>query len=39
MGVGSGIVIDSVAKEEYRECVLKAEFLTAQRSGFRNDSN
>lgn len=28
MGVGSGIVIDSDAKEEYRECLLKAEFLT-----------
>ncbi|MGC1460975.1 MAG: aminodeoxychorismate synthase component I [Terracidiphilus sp.] len=33
MGVGSGIVIDSAAKEEYHECVLKAEFLirSAQR--------
>lgn len=28
MGVGSGIVIDSNAKEEYSECLLKAEFLT-----------
>jgi para-aminobenzoate synthetase/4-amino-4-deoxychorismate lyase len=28
MGVGSGIVIDSVAGEEYRECLLKAAFLT-----------
>ncbi len=28
MGVGSGIVIDSNAAEEYRECLLKAEFLT-----------
>ena len=27
MGVGSGIVIDSNAKQEYAECVLKAEFL------------
>ncbi len=27
MGVGSGIVIDSVAAEEYGECRLKAEFL------------
>lgn len=27
MGVGSGIVIDSVAAEEYSECKLKAEFL------------
>jgi len=31
MGVGSGVVIDSRAPEEYRECRLKAEFLT--RSG------
>jgi len=28
MGVGSGIVIDSNAAEEYRECMLKAAFLT-----------
>jgi para-aminobenzoate synthetase/4-amino-4-deoxychorismate lyase len=28
MGVGSGIVIDSNAAEEYRECLLKAAFLT-----------
>ncbi len=28
MGVGGGIVIDSVAAEEFRECQLKAEFLT-----------
>jgi para-aminobenzoate synthetase/4-amino-4-deoxychorismate lyase len=28
MGVGSGIVIDSKAADEYRECLLKAEFLT-----------
>jgi para-aminobenzoate synthetase / 4-amino-4-deoxychorismate lyase len=27
MGVGSGIVIDSVAAEEYAECALKAQFL------------
>lgn len=27
MGVGSGIVIDSVATEEFNECQLKAEFL------------
>ena len=33
MGVGGGIVIDSDAAEEYRECLLKAEFLT--RSGDR----
>jgi para-aminobenzoate synthetase/4-amino-4-deoxychorismate lyase len=28
MGVGSGIVIDSRPGDEYRECRLKAEFLT-----------
>jgi para-aminobenzoate synthetase / 4-amino-4-deoxychorismate lyase len=28
MGVGSGIVIDSDPAQEYRECLLKAEFLT-----------
>ncbi len=28
MGVGSGVVIDSDAAAEYRECLLKAEFLT-----------
>jgi para-aminobenzoate synthetase/4-amino-4-deoxychorismate lyase len=30
MGVGSGIVIDADAADEYRECLLKAEFLTSQ---------
>lgn len=29
MGVGGGIVIDSSARDEYRECLLKARFLTA----------
>jgi para-aminobenzoate synthetase/4-amino-4-deoxychorismate lyase len=33
MGVGSGIVIDSDAAAEYRECLLKAAFLT--RSSYR----
>jgi len=33
MGVGSGIVIDSDAKEEYSECVLKAEFLMGSAQG------
>jgi para-aminobenzoate synthetase / 4-amino-4-deoxychorismate lyase len=28
MGAGSGIVIDSDPAEEFRECLLKAEFLT-----------
>jgi para-aminobenzoate synthetase/4-amino-4-deoxychorismate lyase len=34
MGVGSGIVIDSDAREEYGECVLKAEFLTGSANRF-----
>jgi len=29
LGVGGGIVIDSDAREEYSECLLKARFLTA----------
>lgn len=28
MGVGAGIVHDSIAQDEYRECQLKAHFLT-----------
>jgi len=32
MGVGSGIVIDSEADDEFRECLLKAEFLTGRTS-------
>jgi para-aminobenzoate synthetase/4-amino-4-deoxychorismate lyase len=28
MGIGSGIVADSIAAEEYRECRLKSRFLT-----------
>ena len=34
MGVGGGIVIDSDASEEYRECQLKAEFLTRTEEPF-----
>jgi para-aminobenzoate synthetase/4-amino-4-deoxychorismate lyase len=34
MGVGSGIVIDSDAGEEFRECQLKAEFLTRPTDSF-----
>ncbi len=37
MGVGSGIVIDSNATEEYRECVLKAEFLTGSSRRFQGN--
>jgi para-aminobenzoate synthetase/4-amino-4-deoxychorismate lyase len=32
MGVGSGIVIDSDPAAEFRECLLKAEFLTRSQS-------
>lgn len=35
MGVGSGIVADSSAPEEYRECLLKTEFLTRRVEPFR----
>lgn len=35
MGVGSGIVADSVAEDEYRECLLKAKFLTDPRPEFQ----
>ncbi|MGD0832495.1 MAG: aminodeoxychorismate synthase component I [Terracidiphilus sp.] len=34
MGVGSGIVIDSQAEEEFRECMLKTEFLTRREERF-----
>ncbi|MEO6909560.1 MAG: chorismate-binding protein, partial [Edaphobacter sp.] len=34
MGVGGGIVADSNAHEEYRECLLKAEFLVRARRDF-----
>ncbi len=29
LGVGSGVTYDSVAADEYRECLLKAQFLHA----------
>jgi para-aminobenzoate synthetase/4-amino-4-deoxychorismate lyase len=35
MGVGSGIVIDSQAEEEYRECLLKSKFLTLRQKPFQ----
>ena len=35
MGVGSGIVIDSEAEDEYRECLLKSEFLTRREEPFQ----
>jgi len=28
MGVGSGIIYDSLASDEYAECTVKADFLT-----------
>jgi para-aminobenzoate synthetase / 4-amino-4-deoxychorismate lyase len=34
MGVGAGIVLDSVAADEYDECALKAKFLTGADPGF-----
>lgn len=34
MGVGAGIVLDSVAADEYVECQLKARFLTDSDPGF-----
>jgi para-aminobenzoate synthetase/4-amino-4-deoxychorismate lyase len=34
MGVGSGIVIDSDTADEFRECQLKAEFLTRSEEPF-----
>jgi para-aminobenzoate synthetase/4-amino-4-deoxychorismate lyase len=35
MGVGSGIVFDSLARGEYEECLLKARFLTHPRPDFQ----
>lgn len=35
MGIGGGIVLDSVAADEYAECRLKARFLTGADPGFR----
>jgi para-aminobenzoate synthetase/4-amino-4-deoxychorismate lyase len=34
MGIGSGIVIDSDPAAEFRECLLKAEFLTRSTTSF-----
>ena len=34
LGVGAGIVLDSVAEDEYEECRLKARFLTGLPPGF-----
>ena len=35
MGVGGGIVADSIPEEEHRECLLKAAFLTKTRPEFQ----
>jgi para-aminobenzoate synthetase/4-amino-4-deoxychorismate lyase len=35
MGVGGGIVADSIPADEYRECLLKASFLTRKRHDFQ----
>jgi para-aminobenzoate synthetase/4-amino-4-deoxychorismate lyase len=35
MGVGGGIVADSEPSDEYRECLLKAEFLVRPRRDFQ----
>ncbi|PRF14335.1 aminodeoxychorismate synthase, component I [Burkholderia multivorans] len=35
MGVGAGIVLDSVVADEYAECELKARFLTDADPGFQ----
>jgi para-aminobenzoate synthetase/4-amino-4-deoxychorismate lyase len=35
MGVGSGIVIDSQADDEFRESLLKSEFLTQREESFQ----
>ncbi|WP_323121817.1 aminodeoxychorismate synthase component I [Burkholderia alba] len=35
MGVGAGIVLDSVAADEFAECELKARFLTDADPGFQ----
>ncbi|OTP69275.1 chorismate-binding protein [Caballeronia sordidicola] len=35
MGIGAGIVLDSVAADEFEECQLKAQFLTGSDPGFQ----
>jgi para-aminobenzoate synthetase / 4-amino-4-deoxychorismate lyase len=35
MGIGGGIVLDSMAADEYAECRLKAKFLTGVDPGFQ----
>jgi len=35
MGIGSGIVADSVSEDEYSECLLKGKFLTDRQKDFQ----
>ncbi len=35
MGIGSGIITDSVAEAEWEECLLKSHFLTKSRADFQ----
>ena len=35
MGIGAGIVLDSIAADEFEECQLKARFLTGSDPGFQ----
>jgi para-aminobenzoate synthetase/4-amino-4-deoxychorismate lyase len=35
MGIGSGIVADSIAEEEWEECLLKGHFLTRKEANFQ----
>ncbi|CAK8716957.1 Para-aminobenzoate synthetase [Candidatus Electrothrix laxa] len=35
MGIGSGIVMDSVAESEWEECLLKSHFLTKSKADFQ----
>lgn len=34
LGIGSGIVYDSIAQKEYQECILKSDFLTKAQDDF-----
>ena len=35
MGIGAGIVLDSIAADEFEECLLKAQFLMGSDPGFQ----
>ena len=34
LGLGSGLVVDSIARDEWAECLLKGDFVTAERQDF-----